>query len=100
MAEKIISKGTYSHPGVPNFVSPKQYIVVQKGKKRHLFLRFENPRNDKLTSISFSVDLLDTSGMVIGHTKIEKKNLNVRACSGFAINKSVIIPYRCIIQNI
>ena len=95
MAEKIISKGTYSHPGVPNFVSAKQYIVVQKGKKRHLFLRFENPRNDKLTSISFSVDLLDSSGMVIGHTKIEKKSLNVRACSGFAINKSVIMPDGC-----
>ena len=95
MAEKIISKGTYSHPGVPNFVTAKQYIVVQKGKKRHLFLRFENPKNDTLTAISFSVDLLDSSGMVIGHTKIEKKNLSVKACSGFSINKSVVMVDGC-----
>ena len=65
MAEKIISKGFYSHPGIPNFVSAKQYIVLRKGKENQLFFRFENPKNETLTAISFSVDCYDSDGKII-----------------------------------
>ena len=75
MSDKIISKGFYSHPGIPNFVSAKQYVVVRSGKENQLFLRFENPKNEILTYISFSVDCYDSDGKVVKTAKIEQQGI-------------------------
>lgn len=96
MAEKIISKGFYSHAGIPNFVSVQQYIVIKKGKKRHLFLRFNNPRDERISSISFSVERYDYSGNLIGSTKVDKSNLKANSRSNFVVDRPVVMEDGCV----
>ncbi len=92
MAENIISKGFYAHSKIPNFVCVKEYLVAKKGKNNQLFLRFENPKNETLTAISFSVDCYDTNGNVVATKKIEKRSLKVKGNSCFVVNRPVTLP--------
>ena len=89
MAEKIISKGSYPHPSIPNFVSAKQYMVIKQDGKRQLFLRFENPRGEAAESISFTVNRYNTSGELIGSTDVFSEKLKARAHSAFTVNSPV-----------
>ncbi len=91
MAEKIISKGFYTHPEIPNFVSVKQYVVIKKGKENQLFLRFENPKNETLTAISFTLECYDTDGKVIKTSKIEQHNLKAKGHSCFVVNRPAVL---------
>ena len=96
MADKIISKGFYTYPGIPNFVGVKQYIMVRSGKENHLFFRFENPKNDRLTAISFSVDCYDSEGRIIKTAKIEQTNLKIKGHSCFVVSKPVVVDGGCV----
>ena len=89
MAEKIISKGSYPHPSIPNFVSAKQYMVIKQDGKRQLFLRFENPRGEAAESISFTVNRYNTLGELIGSTDVFSEKLKARAHSAFTVNSPV-----------
>lgn len=96
MADKIISKGFYTHPGIPNFVCAKQYVITRSGKENHLFFRFENPKNELLTAISFSVDCYDSDGRIIKTAKVEQNNLKVKGHDCFVVNRPVVLDGGCV----
>ena len=91
MNGKIISKGFYMHPGIPNFVSAKQYVIVRSGKENQLFFRFENPKNELLSAISFTVDCYDTEGRIAKSAKIEQSGLRIKGHDFFVVNRPVVL---------
>ena len=96
MAENIVSKGFYEHPGIPDFVSAKQYVIIKKGKENRLFFRFENPKNEILTAISFTVDCLDDEGRILKTEKITQDKLAVNGRSCFVVNRYVALCPGCL----
>lgn len=96
MTEKIVSKGFYTHPGIPNFVSAKQYVVIKKGLENQLFFRFENPKNETLTALSFSVDCYDADGNAVKTVKIEQQALKVKGRSCFVVNSPIALEPECV----
>ena len=92
MAENIVSKGFYEHPGIPDFVSAKQYIIMKKGRENRLFFRFENPKNDALTAISFTVDCYNGDGKIIKSDKITQSSMTVNGHSCFVVSRPVVLP--------
>ena len=91
MSEKIVSKGFYPNPNIPDFVYVGQYIVLEKAEKRHLFLKFRNPKGEDVSEISFSVDYLDFSGEVIGRDDVTTTNIRKRR-SSFFVGDPIVMP--------
>ncbi len=68
-------------------------MVVRKGQENQLFFRFENPKNETLTAISFSVECYDIDGNVVKTEKIEHSSLKVKGRSCFVVNRPIVMEH-------
>ena len=96
MTENIILKGVYIHPGIPDFISVKQYIVTRRGEENQLFFRFENPKDETITAISFSVSCVNAEGNIVQTATVEKKNLKARKGACFVVNTPIVLQANCV----
>lgn len=95
LREEIISKGLYTHPQVPGFVSVKQYILLRRQGKKNLFLRFENHRREVVTALSFSVKQFDAKGSLINQEHFALTKVNCAGEGVLVFDKAIKIKERC-----
>lgn len=92
----IISKGQYVHSQFNDLVSVKQFIITKEKKKRTLFLRLSNDREDTLTSVSLRVRQYNAKGEFIGAKKVSCRNLKVESFGLFSLNMPISLNAKCI----
>ena len=90
-----IDKGVYSHKQIGGYMTVKQFMVVEREGKRCLILRFENESSLEVNAIEFTVIQRNTSGDVIGSSKIKHTHLSVGAGELYSPESGAVIKPEC-----
>ncbi len=91
---KILRKGEYVNSASILPVAPKQYIIYDDNGEKQLFLRFENSRNERLTSICFNLIQYNAKGRTVKEEKIEFE-VDVATSCIFAPEKQFALLNEC-----
>lgn len=94
-ANNILEKGIYNHPQPSGCMTVKQYIIIEKNKKRCLLLRFCNESGLNITDMGFTVTQLDSAGEVIETSTVKSAAIRVNAGLTFSLKKAVVLNRRC-----
>ncbi len=91
-----IDKGLYHHPQVAGCMALKQYMIVERGKKKCLILRFFNEAPFDVSAMEFKLIQLDSNGDTIKSSHVEVKNMKAASGDTYALEKGVVLSDKCV----
>lgn len=92
----IIDKGTYTFRQEGAFVSPKQYMLIEKEGKRCLLLRFFNSSEILVNAIEFLLIQLDADGQIISRDRMAYDEISIRPENEYALKTGIVLKKGCV----
>ena len=96
IAEKIISKGEYTHNQVRHFVNVKQYIFLRRNGKKCLILRFSNDSDFVIDGMDIKIIQLDVNGNKIADSVFSSRIFYAAPGEIFSLTDGIEVEDNCV----
>lgn len=93
--KKVIVKGSFRTAKDSNYVTVKNYMMVEEAGRRYLLLKFFNARAETVTRIDVSVTQKDSRGKELPAVKLNLTVTNGAAMSDFVPDRTIPVSEEC-----
>jgi len=89
-------KGFYNRKQIEGFPTLKQFILLEKGGKRCLVLRFANETEIRVDHMKFVLTQLNAQGKVIKKSKVEYRHMRLYPEQTYAAQSGIVVMDECV----
>ncbi len=89
-------KGFYNQKQIEGFPTLKQFILVERGGKRCLLLRFANETELTVDGMKFELTQFNATGEVVSKSKVEYTNMRFCPEQTYAAQRGIVVKDNCV----